>query len=78
MSLFFAYINTNKKQIKNQPKNPLGLIDKNLGLFHSDGRSKLHAIRYNLSHSGETCCKLRDGAGAPAVGDRKDSRYKVH
>ncbi|MBD2533349.1 hypothetical protein H6G97_28820 [Nostoc flagelliforme FACHB-838] len=64
--------------MKNQPKNPLRLNDKNLGLFHSGGSSKPHAIRYNLSHSGETCCKLRDSAGAPAVGDRKDSRYKVH
>lgn len=38
-----------EKLIKKQPKKPLELNDKNLGLFHSGSSSKPHAIRYNLS-----------------------------
>ncbi|MEH2205415.1 MAG: hypothetical protein V7K53_15255 [Nostoc sp.] len=56
-----------EKPIKNQSKNPLGLNDKNLELFHSDGRSKPHTIRYELSNSGETCCKLRDRFPQPLL-----------
>lgn len=49
-----------EKPIENQPKNPLRLNNKNLELFHSGNRSRPHAIRYNLSHSGQMCGQLRD------------------
>lgn len=68
--LFFHYLlNFSKleKPIKNQSKNPLGLNDKNLELFHSDGRSRPDAICHNLSNSGEMCCKLRDRFPQPLL-----------